>query len=467
MKQRHLFFLLALAFSIRCHAQVSISNDGSLPDNSAVLDIKSTDKGLLIPRMTASQMLAIMNPATGLIVYNTTAEGVFPDNYVPGYYYHAGTKWLPLSHSQGLNNVPALTQVQIDTLNAVVGTVVLNTSTGCLNYFTGIAWMAVCGTLVPQPAPNLTFAPYVDCCLWPNFQIQNVAATGIYFYSCAFIVDNSSASGANPCWGGFASLGMDYYQTEISTLRSQGGDVIMSFGGASGVELSYAATNEFQARDAYKTVIDSYNLTSIDFDIEGSMVAEPQSILRRSKAMKLLQNEYPMLKISLTLPVMPGGLTSDGLNVIQNALNQGVDIYCVNLMAMDYGQPGVDMGAAAISAGEAVFLQLKNIYLNAGFPLTDSLVWRKIGITPMIGYNDTPGEIFYLDDAADLATWALQKHINRLAMWSVNRDKQCANVGDPLYSCSHITQSLYEFSGIFGGVSVNPSLKRSQGVKQK
>ena len=415
LKKRCLFFLPLLACLLSGHAQVSINNDGSLPDNSAILDIKSQDKGLLVPRMTTTQIQAITNPATGLIVFNIT--------------------------------------------------------TSCLNFYTGIAWMAVCGTSIPQPPPPLSaglmFAPYVDCCLWPNFQIQNVAATGIHNYSCAFIVDNQSASGANPCWGGFSSLGMDYYQAEIAALRSQGGDVIMSFGGASGVELSYAATDEFQARNAYKTVIDAYALTSIDFDIEGFMVAEPQSVLRRSKAMKLLQNEYSALKISITLPVMPDGLSADGLNVVQSALNQGVDIYCVNVMAMDYGPSGLDMGAAAISAGEALFLQIKNLYQNSGFPLTDSLAWRKIGITPMIGVNDVQGEIFYLDDAADLATWAQQKNINRLAMWSVNRDRQCANSGDPLYSCSHIPQSLYEFSGIFGGVAASSSRKPGWGREHK
>jgi hypothetical protein len=308
----------------------------------------------------------------------------------------------------------------------------------------------------PEPTAGLQFDPYVDCTLWPNFDISDVASTGIHHYSCAFIVDDQTVAGASPCWGGFPTLGMDYYQDKIASLRSQGGDVIMSFGGANGIELAYAASTEFTARDAYKTVIDAYSLTSIDFDIEGMFVAEPASILRRSKAMKLLQNEYPTLKISLTLPVMPTGLTNDGLNVVASALGQNVNISCVNVMAMDYGSSGIDMGNAAISAGEALFLQLKTLYQNAGQNLADSLIWHKVGITPMIGQNDVSGEIFYQSDANDVASWAVQKHIGRLALWSVNRDKQCSAPGDPLYSCSHVTQTLYEFSGIFGSVSENP-----------
>lgn len=65
--------------------QVSINQDNSDPDPSAMLDIKSTDKGLLIPRMTSSERDAISQPATGLQIYNT-------DHSVFNYY--DGTTWL-------------------------------------------------------------------------------------------------------------------------------------------------------------------------------------------------------------------------------------------------------------------------------------------------------------------------------------------------------------------------------------
>jgi uncharacterized protein (TIGR02145 family) len=58
--------LMEIAFS-----QVSINTDGSAPDNSAMLDVKSTNQGMLVPRMTASQIAGISNPADGLLVYNT------------------------------------------------------------------------------------------------------------------------------------------------------------------------------------------------------------------------------------------------------------------------------------------------------------------------------------------------------------------------------------------------------------
>jgi trimeric autotransporter adhesin len=45
------------------------------PDASSLLEIKSTSKGLLIPRMTLTQRNAIAAPATGLMIYQTNSPG--------------------------------------------------------------------------------------------------------------------------------------------------------------------------------------------------------------------------------------------------------------------------------------------------------------------------------------------------------------------------------------------------------
>jgi hypothetical protein len=81
--------LISVAFNLS--AQVSISNDNSDADNSAMLDIKSTNKGFLIPRMTSSQRMAIINPSNGLMVYQT--------DDVSGLYYYNGTIWQHMSES--------------------------------------------------------------------------------------------------------------------------------------------------------------------------------------------------------------------------------------------------------------------------------------------------------------------------------------------------------------------------------
>ncbi len=66
---------------------VAINNDNSAPDASAMLDVKSTTKGMLAPRMTQAQRNAIVNPATGLTIYQTDGG--------PGLYYNAGTPSIP------------------------------------------------------------------------------------------------------------------------------------------------------------------------------------------------------------------------------------------------------------------------------------------------------------------------------------------------------------------------------------
>jgi len=83
-----LFISSILLLNMQMYAQnVGINSDGSTPDASAMLDIKSTSKGLLIPRMTLAQRNSISSPASGLLIYQT-------DN-TPGFYYNAGTPSSP------------------------------------------------------------------------------------------------------------------------------------------------------------------------------------------------------------------------------------------------------------------------------------------------------------------------------------------------------------------------------------
>ena len=76
--------LFLFAFFITIKAQVAINTDESLPDASAILDISSTEKGVLIPRMSSAEREAISNPATGLLVYDSTENS---------FWYYANTMW--------------------------------------------------------------------------------------------------------------------------------------------------------------------------------------------------------------------------------------------------------------------------------------------------------------------------------------------------------------------------------------
>jgi uncharacterized protein (TIGR02145 family) len=71
MMRFSLMLLFALAIKVLLFSQVAVNSDGSQPDNSAILDIKSNTKGFLPPRMTHSELNAIPDPANGLLVYCT------------------------------------------------------------------------------------------------------------------------------------------------------------------------------------------------------------------------------------------------------------------------------------------------------------------------------------------------------------------------------------------------------------
>ena len=68
--------VIFLSLCLVTFAQVAINTDNSDPNPSSMLDIKSSTLGLLIPRMTTANRLAIINPAQGLIVYDTDLKGL-------------------------------------------------------------------------------------------------------------------------------------------------------------------------------------------------------------------------------------------------------------------------------------------------------------------------------------------------------------------------------------------------------
>lgn len=71
MKKLTIISLLIILTSGFVFSQVAINNDGSAPDGSAMLDVKSKNKGFLPPRMTRAEVTAIPSPSDGLIVYCT------------------------------------------------------------------------------------------------------------------------------------------------------------------------------------------------------------------------------------------------------------------------------------------------------------------------------------------------------------------------------------------------------------
>ncbi len=111
-------------------SQVAINADGSLPDSTAMLDVKSTSKGLLIPRMTQAQIAAIVHPADGLMVFCTT-------DYKLYFYYGPLGQWKELSLGTGAVNPPYYCGNPI-TVNHISGSVAPVNKTVTYHTVTGI-----------------------------------------------------------------------------------------------------------------------------------------------------------------------------------------------------------------------------------------------------------------------------------------------------------------------------------------
>jgi hypothetical protein len=178
----------------------------------------------------------------------------------------------------------------------------------------------------------------------------------------------------------------------------------------------------------------------LDFDVEHFAIEDQASIDRRSEALALMENADPKLRIQFTLPATPKGLTAQSVNVLQSAITHNLQVHVVNVMTMDYAIPMPEggMGAAAISAIDGAREQLRQLGLKT-----------KLGITPMIGVNDSPQETFTLSDARQVVEYAKQHDdVALLAFWSLGRDNgTCTATVSP--TCSGIAQDNWAFTRIF------------------
>jgi len=84
--------LLAVLFCQQLLSQQNVGIGTNTPDNSALLDLTSVNKGLLVPRMTTAQRTAITAPATGLLVY---------DSNLQQFWYYNGTQWTAIAGGGG------------------------------------------------------------------------------------------------------------------------------------------------------------------------------------------------------------------------------------------------------------------------------------------------------------------------------------------------------------------------------
>ncbi|GAA3317660.1 chitinase [Arthrobacter ramosus] len=305
------------------------------------------------------------------------------------------------------------------------------------------------------------FSGYVDVTVVPQYPFEAPMGEGTKNVTLAFVV----AMAGQPCtpsWGSTYSLDAAKnslkLEERIAKLRSNGGAIAVSFGGSVNSELANSCQNAADLERAYRAVLERYNPATIDFDIEGDNLADGAAWQRRAAAIASLQKERSKeghaLSIWLTLPVTPQGLTDVGTSAVDQMLAAGVQLAGVNIMTMNYGSSrsqSQSMLDAGTSAAQSTHDQLSIIYQRAGMTLNSEQIWRKMGLTPMIGRNDLPGEIFDLDAARGLNSFAITKGVQRVSMWSLNRDMSCPQdtPEDPAsHVCSGIDQGTQRFSDL-------------------
>lgn len=305
------------------------------------------------------------------------------------------------------------------------------------------------------------FAPYVDVTLTPTSAFQSTTANPSRNVVLGFIVADKQRPCA-PSWGTYQSLdeaaATQDLDRRVAQLRGQGGNAIVSFGGQANRELAVACSDQDVLTNAYKTTLRRYAANTADFDIEGAALTDTAANARRAAAVKELQDDArhdgDRLAVWLTLPVTPQGLNAEGLEVVRGMLGAGVDLTGVNVMAMDFGgDAGKDMRGSIVSAAQGTHNQLQVLYRQHGMELNSRQLWRRVGLTVMIGQNDVKGERVTVKDARAVLDFARENDLGRLSHWSLNRDQECGVtfpvVGTLSNLCSGVKQKKLQFTTIF------------------
>ncbi|MFI9379566.1 glycosyl hydrolase family 18 protein [Kutzneria sp. NPDC052558] len=276
---------------------------------------------------------------------------------------------------------------------------------------TGALAVALVGLATPAHAavPAHFAAPYLELSdSSAGLMNEDMQASGDKFYTLAFLIPQN---GCTAQWeAGGTPVGS--YTSQINDLKSQGGDVIISFGGAEGGELAQTCTSVQDLTAAYANVVNTYGITRLDFDIEGGVLGDSAANERRNQALAALQQQNPAVQVDYTLAVAPDGLPGQEMGVLQDAKSKGVDVTAVNIMAMDFGD-GENALNDALSASKAADGQLAALY-----GISNEQAYGKLGITPIAGKNDD-NETFSQDDAQQLEQFAAANGVQLLAFWEV------------------------------------------------
>lgn len=353
----------------------------------------------------------------------------------------------------------------------------------------GIAMLLVL-FLVCVPVASITWsgqvwAPYADTSLNADYFINCTDMTnagGARNYTFCF-VNADETDGNNPAWGGRGNmipLSNIKIADEVDTVRKNGGDVIISFGGAAagtpdpatgegnGYMLAQMWTDVTELQAQYQKVIDRFGATWIDFDVEQNALQNGDtdgSFDRRNQAIAGLKAANPGLKVAYCLPCTPDyGFAAKGVTIMKSAIANNADIDCWNLMAMDYGTYYTTKFGTNMSELGIMVVDHAKAQLMTQFGYTEEQAYAHMGYTPMIGQTDQPLEVFWLDtenkDALVIKNMVVDRKIMMMGAWSADRDRNITGtwpITPAVATHSGIGAPRYGFGKVFIQIESPPT----------
>ncbi|MFJ4923850.1 chitinase [Streptomyces sp. NPDC088725] len=291
----------------------------------------------------------------------------------------------------------------------------------------------------PAAAPRAV-APYLYNG-WgnPPDPTEVMDATGVRWFTMAFVLDSG---GCDPRWDGDRPLTGGVDQETVDAVRGAGGDIVPSFGGASGGKLEQSCADADALAGAYQKVVDAYGLKAIDIDIEGDAYNDGATRQKTIDALKQVKADNAGLITYVTFPSDQSGPDD---RMIQGAADSGLEVDGWTIMPFDFGGGGRNMANLTEQAAEG----LKNTVKGA-YGYSDAQAYAHSGISSMNGITDD-GETVTTDDATAITAYAQEHHLARLSFWSVNRDRPCPGAYPNDDTCSGVDQDPWQFSRIIAG----------------
>jgi hypothetical protein len=285
---------------------------------------------------------------------------------------------------------------------------------------------------------GLLFSPYKDVTInmnWNTDQMQSaVEGSDLPVVGSGSLVSEyipklpaitlafATGTCGSETWGGVS--GAAWAAENVPQLHAANLNYVISTGGADGT----FSCDSTAAMEAFIATYASPNLVGIDFDIEGGQTeSEIQGLVDAAAG---AQSQYPNLQFSFTLATLGasdgsyGGVNSLGNEVVEAVLGSSLKKYVINLMTMDYGSASSSVCvvvSGSCEMAQSAIQAVENLEHTYGIPAS------KIGVTPMIGMNDTSTETFTIADVDTLTAYAVDNGLAGLHFWSLDRDTPCAD----------------------------------------